>query len=80
MLQAIELVSNKETKESWGRGNKFTERVTDLLDERGLISRVWSVMHFAPPLTVTKDEIDRMVTIADEVLTIAEGEFASDIS
>ena len=51
-----------------------------MLDERGLISRVWSVMHFAPPLTVTKDEIDRMVTIADEVLTIAEGEFASDIS
>jgi len=80
MLQAIELVCNKETKEAWGRGNKFTERVTDLLDERGLISRVWSVMHFAPPLTVTKDEIDRMVTIADEALTIAEGEFAGDIS
>ena len=80
MLQAIELVSNKETKQAWGRGNKFTDRVTELLEERGLLSRVWAVMHFAPPLTITKDEIDRMVAIADEALTIAEGEFASDIS
>jgi hypothetical protein len=42
----------------------------------GVISRVWSVLHFAPPVVVTKDEIDRMVTIADECLTTAEGEFA----
>jgi adenosylmethionine-8-amino-7-oxononanoate aminotransferase len=37
-------------------------------------------MHFAPPLVVTRDEIDAMVTIADECLTIAENEFASEIS
>ena len=33
-------------------------------------------MHFAPPLVITEDEIDRMVEIADESLTIAEREFA----
>ena len=48
--------------------------------ERGFISRVWDVLHFAPPLVVTRDEIDRMVTIADEALTIAEGEFADEIT
>ena len=37
-------------------------------------------MHFAPPLVVTREEIDRMVTIADEVLTIAEQEFAGEIT
>nr|MBA3275791.1 hypothetical protein [Chloroflexia bacterium] len=38
------------------------------------------VMHFAPPLVVSREEIDRMVTIADECLTVAEGEFASEIT
>jgi hypothetical protein len=28
---------------------------------------------------VTRDEIDRMVAIADEALTVAEGEFASEL-
>lgn len=80
LLQAVELVKNKETKESFGRGHQFTERVTQLFEERGLISRVWAVAHVAPPLTVTKDEIDTIVTIIDESLTVAESEFAADIA
>jgi adenosylmethionine-8-amino-7-oxononanoate aminotransferase len=80
LLTGVEVVKNKETKESFGRGHKFTERVTQLLDERGLITRVWAVAHIAPPLTVTKDEIDTMVTMLDEALTIAEGEYAGEIT
>ena len=37
-------------------------------------------MHFAPPLVVTTEEIDTMITIADECLTAAENEFSSEIS
>ena len=48
--------------------------------ERGLITRIWDVMHFAPPLVTTKEEIDRIVQITDESLTIAEREFAAEIS
>ena len=80
LLQAIQLVSSKSRKASFQRGSKFTSRLTDLMMERGLITRTWAVMHFAPPLVVTRDEIDRMVTIADEALTIAEGEYAADIT
>ena len=47
--------------------------------ERGLITRVWDVMHFGPPLIVTTEQIDQIVGIADEALTIAEQEFAADI-
>ena len=25
------------------------------------ITRTWDVMHFAPPLVITKEEVDRMV-------------------
>jgi hypothetical protein len=33
----------------------------------------------APPLVVTRDEIDRMVSIVDESLTELESRFASEI-
>jgi adenosylmethionine-8-amino-7-oxononanoate aminotransferase len=48
--------------------------------QKGLVTRVWDVMHFAPPLVMTEAEIDRMVEIADESLTIAEREFAPEIT
>jgi adenosylmethionine-8-amino-7-oxononanoate aminotransferase len=80
MLQALELVCDKEKRQSFGRGHAFTNRVTELFGERGLLSRVWSVAHVAPPLTVTRDEMVTIVTIIVESLTIAEGEFASDIT
>jgi adenosylmethionine-8-amino-7-oxononanoate aminotransferase len=74
----LDLVKNKETRESWGKSN-FTNRLGELLLERGLVTRAWDVLHFAPPLVVTKEELDRMVEIADDSLTVAEREFASDI-
>ena len=52
----------------------------ELVLERGLVTRVWDVMHFAPPLVISEAEIDRMVEIADESLTIAEREFAAEIN
>jgi adenosylmethionine-8-amino-7-oxononanoate aminotransferase len=80
MMYGIDLVKNKETREAWNKGDKFTARLGELALERGLVTRVWDVMHFAPPLVIENDEIDRMVAIADESLTIAEREFASEIA
>jgi adenosylmethionine-8-amino-7-oxononanoate aminotransferase len=81
MLNAIQVTSDKATKGKWKKDSKFPKRLTSLLMDRGFITRVTGeVMHFAPPLVVTRDEIDAMVTIADECLTIAENEFASEIS
>lgn len=79
LLQAIELVSSKSEKTSWGKESKFLKKLGALMTERGLITRTWDIMHFAPPLVVTKAEIDQMVSIADECLTVVENEFASDI-
>ncbi len=79
LLQAIELVQSRSKKSKWGKDHPFAKRVGELLMERGFITRTWEVMHFAPPLVVTRDEIDRMVTIADEALTVAEKEHAKEI-
>ena len=77
---ALDLVANKETRAKLGKDSGFAKRLNALVLERGLVTRVWDVMHFAPPLVISKPEIDRMVTIADEALTIAEREHCSEIA
>ncbi len=79
LMCALDLVRNKETRAKFGKESKFAKRLNELVIERGLVTRVWDVMHFAPPLVITRDEIDRMVTVADEALSIAEREFAAEI-
>lgn len=80
MVWALDMVKSKKEKTQWGRDHAFLRRLNDLNMERGLITRAWDVMHFAPPLVATREEIDRMVAIADESLTVAEQEFASEIT
>jgi adenosylmethionine-8-amino-7-oxononanoate aminotransferase len=75
LMCAIELVKSKETKEKWGMASPFTKRINELVLERGLLSRVWDVIHIAPPLVVTREEIDRIIAILDESIGIAEREF-----
>lgn len=79
LLQAIELVTSKSKKTNFDKKHPFPERVKNLMMERGFLTRVRDVMHFAPPLVVTREEIDKMVSVADEALTIAENEFAKEI-
>jgi len=75
LLCAIEMVKDKETKEKWGMGSPFTKRINDLVRERGFLARVWDVIHVAPPLVVTREQIDHIVAILDESIGIAEREF-----
>jgi adenosylmethionine-8-amino-7-oxononanoate aminotransferase len=79
LMCGMEIVKSKETKEKFGRDHGFLKRANEVLNEKGLLTRVWDIIHFAPPFVITTDEIDRMVQIADEALTIAENEFASEI-
>jgi len=80
MVWALDLVKNKETKEQWPKDHAFPRVLTDHNMSHGLATRTWDVMHFAPPLVVTRDEIDRIVTMADESLTAAETQFASELA
>ena len=75
LLCAIELVKDKTTKEKWARDSDYLKRLNQLINERRLLTRVWEILHIAPPLVVTHAEIDRIITILDESLTVAEGEF-----
>jgi adenosylmethionine-8-amino-7-oxononanoate aminotransferase len=80
MVWGIELVKSKKDKTLWAKDHEFTRRLTELNMAGGLITRTVDVMHFAPPLIVTREEVDRIVAIADETLTAAEKEFAGEIT
>jgi adenosylmethionine-8-amino-7-oxononanoate aminotransferase len=75
LLCAIELVRDKGTREKWARDSDFIKRVHALAVERRLLTRVWELLHIAPPLVVTREEIDRIIAILDESIGIAEREF-----
>jgi 4-aminobutyrate aminotransferase-like enzyme len=69
----VELVKERETKEP---AKELTHRLTDLAFERGLLtlSCGQSVIRIAPPLSISKSEIDEGLKIFEDALTAAEKE------
>ncbi|MEZ4661321.1 MAG: aspartate aminotransferase family protein [Caldilineaceae bacterium] len=75
LYAVIELVTDKATKEKMPRDSDFVKHLNNLLTEHRLLTRVWNVLHLAPPLVATREELDRMVAIVDECLTQTEQKF-----
>lgn len=79
-LFALDLVQDKATKEGFGKGlaaqrHPFIQRLSALLDERGVLTRVIGTIQLVPPLTATDAELADVVAAIDESLSIAEQEF-----
>lgn len=81
LLGCLELVKNRETKEPMAPWNcKPTEmgamaKVAARLKELGMFTMVrWSYLFVAPPLVVTKEQIDEGVSIISEALKLADAE------
>ena len=79
LLGCIELVKNRESKEPMAPFNapasemKIMNQVAAVLKEKGLSTFVrWNYIFVAPPLTVTKAEIDEGLAIISEALLIAD--------
>jgi adenosylmethionine-8-amino-7-oxononanoate aminotransferase len=79
LMCGIELVKNAETKESWGSNHAFIKTLAKSMRDRGVLTRVWDVLHLAPPLVVTDAELERIVEVIDECLTELETAHASEI-
>ena len=75
LLLAAELVSNRKTKEKFEPDLKLNEIITQKFYLRGIIFRVsTNILNIAPPLCITKDEVDEICVAIDEVLTELENE------
>jgi adenosylmethionine-8-amino-7-oxononanoate aminotransferase len=79
LMCGIELVKNKETKESWGSGHPFIKGLSTRMRDGGVITRVWDVLHLAPPLVVTDAELERIVEVIDDSLSGVELAHAGEI-
>ncbi|HET7036078.1 MAG TPA: aspartate aminotransferase family protein [Thermomicrobiaceae bacterium] len=79
LMCGVEIVQNKETKAKWGREAGFVKALDKRINEKGMLTRTWDIVHVAPPLVVTYPELDRIVNIIDESLTETEAEFADQI-
>jgi len=79
LFWGLELVRNRETREPLVPFNAGGEAATPVLRmtkaamERGLYLFVhWNVVMIAPPLTITREELDEGLAILDEVLALAD--------
>jgi 4-aminobutyrate aminotransferase len=73
LMIGVEFVKDRATKEP---AKELTERVVNLAFERGLLmlSCAKSVIRVAPPLSISKAEIDEGLQIFAEAITLAEKE------
>ena len=81
LMAAVEFVAEPATKQRFDAQLKVGARVSKAARDRGLIARAMphgDILGFAPPLTITRAEIDDIVGIARQALSQVENELAKD--
>ena len=75
LLQAIELVADRDTKEPFSEDQRIHERLNERFKKYGLILRMRSpIISIGPPLCITRAEVDEIVHALDLSLWEVEGE------
>jgi adenosylmethionine-8-amino-7-oxononanoate aminotransferase len=69
LMCGMELVRDRETKETYPAEAELGSRLTSAFQANGLLLRGSDNMNVAPPLCVTSGEIDEIITIMDNVFT-----------
>ena len=72
LLQQVELVKDRETREPFSREDDLQSKVGDRLLARGLLCRAGSNISIAPPLILNREDADEIAEILDIVLTEVE--------
>ena len=72
LIAAVELVKDRETKEKFPKDAELSKKINPLMAKHGLMGRVGDVISLAPPLCITRDETDYLVTSLNAVLTELE--------
>jgi len=73
LMQGIEIVKDRETKEHFDPEIGVAAMLTEELKKRGVWIRVSTfILSIVPPLTITADEMDEVTGIYDEALGVIE--------
>ena len=74
LLAAVELVKDRDTKEKFPKEAKLGDKLSRLLDENRILGRGGDVIPIAPPLCITRSEVDDLVTRLDNAISQVESE------
>ena len=72
LLAGLELVRDKDSKEKIKDDDPELKTFGESLADKGLLTRVAGVLPLSPPLCITAEQVDRMVSIIDDSLTEME--------
>lgn len=69
LIACVELVQDRDTKEKFPENAKLTKKIRLLMAKHGLLAVAGEGISLAPPLCVTRDEVDYIVNCVDLVVT-----------
>jgi putrescine aminotransferase len=79
LFGALELVPRKPSREFFPERGTVGTRARDISIRNGLVMRaVWDTLIVAPPLVITRSEIDELITKAGATLDQLEAELRRD--
>ncbi len=68
LLAAVELVKDRDTREKFPKEAELSKKMGPLMNKHGLLGRGGDVISIAPPLCITKDEVDHLDRQVDEII------------
>ncbi|HXB94992.1 MAG TPA: aminotransferase class III-fold pyridoxal phosphate-dependent enzyme, partial [Puia sp.] len=81
LLGCLELVKNRQTKEPMAPFNAKPEEMTIMNQVAGKLKQLgmyafvrWNYVFIAPPLSITREQVDEGLAIISEALAIADGQ------
>ena len=74
LLAAVEIVQDRDTKEKFPKEADITKKFNEAWNRQGLLGRAGDVISLAPPLCITKDEVDWLVKSVDDAITEVENQ------
>ncbi len=69
LLCAIEIVQDRKTRERFPKSAKINDRAVRMMRRHRMLGRAGDVIPVAPPLCITREEVDESVQRLDRVLT-----------
>ncbi len=75
LICAVEIVANRRTKEPFPKEARLSQRAGLLMERHGLVGRAGDIFFLAPPLCVTRSEVDFLMSQLDAVI----GELQADL-
>jgi adenosylmethionine-8-amino-7-oxononanoate aminotransferase len=69
LLAAVEFVKDRDTKEHFPASAQMEAKLYEIMSRHGLLGRgMGGILFFAPPLSITKDDVDWLVRTTDKVV------------